>query len=218
MKNPTEFQINKNIFGKPQKHFIDDLGTILFFFVIAVFIVFIAFSKVYTGISVNGPSMMPTFNKEFLDDPMKEDIAYYTAVENNEFKRGDIVIASTGGTDPIIKRVIGLPGEKVKIARYVDGRYYVFINNQRQIENYILSQEDMVKAHKNFVHLFGKNEILVPSGELFILGDNRGNSNDSTFYGCFKFENILGRVDYTVDADKIPFVDLFIQFFLPIFK
>lgn len=214
MKEFENIQFNKRIFGKKPRSLSNDIGNLLFCFVICVFYIFMLFSDTYTGTLVKGPSMMPTFNKDYYTNKTQYDLAYYVPVKDNKYKRGDIVIADAGGEDPIIKRVIGLPGEKVEIKQYSDEMYYVYINGERLEENYIYSRSEMVVEYDKFILLFG-TELIVPEGEVFILGDNRANSNDSTMYGCFKFEKILGRVDYIVFANDIPAVSLFLQIFLP---
>lgn len=205
-------QFNTRIFGKPPRSLANDLSNLLLIFAIVVLVIFIYFSRVYTGISIKGPSMMPTFNANYWTDSTKEDIAYYTATDT--FKRGDIVITDAGEKD-IIKRVIGLPGERVSIKSDENKKYYVYINGEKLEEDYIYSRDDMVTEYDNFGKLFGE-ELTVKEGELFILGDNRGYSLDSTYYGCFKYEKIMGRVDYIVRADETPVWSLFIQLFLPI--
>lgn len=214
MKEFANTQFNRQIFGKKPRSLANDIGNLLFWFVVCVFFIFVMFSEIYTGSLVKGPSMMPTFNKDYYSDKNKYDLVYYIPLKDNSYKRGDIVIADANGADPIIKRVIGLPGEKVEIKPYSDEMYYVYINGVRLIEGYIYSQSEMVVEYEKFVLLYGA-ELVVPEGELFILGDNRANSNDSTMYGCFKYEKILGRVDYIVSADDVPAVSLFLQMFLP---
>lgn len=158
--------------------------------------------------------MIPTYNNSYNIDSSLEDLAYYTPLKDNDYKRGDVVIAKVPDKD-IIKRVIGLPNDKIEVKYDVDN-YYVFVNGEKLIEDYILSQDDMIIEYRKFVDLFGE-ELIVPENSLFILGDNRGNSNDSTYYGCFQFSDILGRVDYSVRANEIPVLSLFVQLFLPIF-
>lgn len=206
-------QFNYYVFGKAPRSLGSDISNLLLIFVVVVFMVFMHFSQVYTGISIKGPSMMPTFNENYKSNPKSEDIAYYTSV--TEFKRGDVVIANTGEKD-IIKRVIGLPNEKVSIKLDSENEYYyVYINDVKLEEDYIFSREDMQTEYESFVKLFGE-EVVVPENSLFILGDNRGYSLDSTHYGCFNYDQILGRVDYIVRADETPVWSLFIQLFLPI--
>jgi signal peptidase I len=94
-------------------------------------------------------------------------------------ERGDIVVFRSPG-DPnkdFIKRVIGLPGERVKI---VDGN--VFINGTRLPEPYIVYH-----ATYNF------SEKTVPSDSFFVLGDNRPNSSDSHLGWFADADSVIGR-------------------------
>ena len=78
----------------------------------------------------------------------------------------------------LIKRVIGLPGETVE-AR--DG--VVYVNGGALIEPYL--------APGVVTRDFGPT--VVPDNELFVMGDNRGNSKDSRFIGTIPMKNIVGR-------------------------
>jgi signal peptidase I len=205
-------QFNYYVFGKAPRSLGSDISNLLLIFVVVVFMVFMHFSQVYTGISIKGPSMMPTFNPNYWENSKSEDIAYYTAV--TEYNRGDIIIVNTGEKD-IIKRVIGLPNEKISIHKDETDAYYVYINDVKLEEDYIYSRDEMEIEYENFVKLFGE-EVVVPENSVFILGDNRGHSLDSTYYGCFDYDKILGKVDYIVRANETPVWSLFIQLFLPI--
>lgn len=207
-------QFNKRIFGKEPRSFWDDASNLLLVTVVAIFVVFIAFSRVYTALAIDGPSMMPTFNEGYNSDPKAEDIAYYKKLSDNSYARGDIVILNTG-TKSIIKRVIGLAGDRINIKADGD-EYYVYVNDVKLEEDYILSRADMQLKYKDFMLKYA-GEIVVPENSIFVLGDNRGNSTDSVHYGFFNYDSVLGRVDYIVYSDEIPIWSLFLQLFLPIF-
>lgn len=87
------------------------------------------------------------------------------------------------GKESFIKRVIGLPGEKVKIS---DGK--VYIDDKLLDEPYL----------KDDVQTFAKNELLteftVPDGYIFAMGDNRTASSDCREFGCIPLEKIEGTV------------------------
>lgn len=100
-----------------------------------------------------------------------------------------------------IKRVIGLPGDKIRVQRDVG----VFINEQ-------LLDEPYIKERPNYdlnvlgdignrglggmnQHPYGdsKEPIIVPAGKLFMMGDNRNNSEDSHVWGFLDQKRVIGR-------------------------
>lgn len=97
-------------------------------------------------------------------------------------KRGDIIVfhplkdVNSGG-DYWIKRIIGLPGEKVEVK---DGK--VFINDCELTESYTMEKPNYTFA-----------PITVPENSYFVLGDNRNNSLDSHYWGVLPSENIIGK-------------------------
>ena len=94
-------------------------------------------------------------------------------------RRGDVVVLKLNqdNSELLIKRVIGLPGEEIAIK---DGR--VFINDTSLAEPYL----DQFTAGEMAPQM-------VPPLHVFVLGDNRGFSNDSRSFGMVDFSDILGR-------------------------
>jgi signal peptidase I len=80
--------------------------------------------------------------------------------------------------DILIKRVIGLPGE------LVEGRDgHVYVNGQRLVEPYL---QDSVTTDAFLPRQLGPDE-------LWVMGDNRGNSRDSHVFGPIKTSSVIGR-------------------------
>ena len=92
-----------------------------------------------------------------------------------------------------IKRVIGLPGEKLEIRHGGDGKSFVYINGKRLEEDYINSEYDYHKCNENMYC----GPFIIPEGEYFMMGDNRGNSQDSRFWGTLPQERFIGRAVFT---------------------
>lgn len=88
-----------------------------------------------------------------------------------------------------IKRVIGLPGDRIVIKTDPDGKYAVYVNGKRLEEKYILDDYDYIPCSEAMYC----GPFTVPKDNYFMLGDNRGNSQDSRFWGFLPRERFVGR-------------------------
>jgi len=124
------------------------------------------------GTSVYGQSMEPNLHTD--QRLIVEKVSYRL----HPPRRGDIVIVDVKGYEiPLIKRVIGLPGETIEIR---DNR--VYIDGLPLQEGYL---SDVRQRN------YGPTE--VASGHVFVMGDNRGASNDSRYFGPVPISQVLGR-------------------------
>lgn len=109
-----------------------------------------------------------------------------TIYRKSEPERGDIIVFDYPA-DPkksFIKRLIGLPGEKVEIR---DGK--ILINDVVQTQGklsaiYYYNHEPYGESGKT---------VAVPTDSYFVLGDNSSNSNDSRFWGFVPKKNLIGK-------------------------
>jgi signal peptidase I len=102
------------------------------------------------------------------------------------YSRGDIVVFTppNEGADnstPFIKRVIGLPGDRVEIK---DGT--VFVNARELDEPYVYDNQPTEATGE-------RSTFTVPAGTLFVMGDHRANSTDSRVFGPIPLSNVIGR-------------------------
>ena len=108
------------------------------------------------------------------------------------YTHGDIVVFeppanwSEGNGVPFIKRVIGLPGDRVELR---DGK--VFVNDVELDEPYLFKENGV--AQPTEPQAGGASEWLVPDGELLLMGDHRQMSADSRSFGPIPISHVIGR-------------------------
>lgn len=149
--------------------------------VVIAFIIMVGFRFfVAEPFIVSGSSMVPNYhNREYL-------VVNKMSYRFNEPARGDVIVFKypKDTSQYFIKRVIGLPGEKVKVE---NGK--VFIYNEQNPEGKSLNEEYL----SNQDITFGKNDIVtLGSDEFFVLGDNRLASSDSRVWGVLPRHDIVG--------------------------
>jgi signal peptidase I len=99
----------------------------------------------------------------------------------------------------LIKRVIGLPGETIDVH---DG--FVWINGKKLQENYTTGPT-RVPSPDEMLPRFSGLPFTIPQGQYFVMGDNRGNSYDSRFWGSVPRDAIIGTpvtIYMSVDAPE----------------
>lgn len=100
-----------------------------------------------------------------------------------------------------IKRVVGMPGDKVEIKFEKNGSAYVWINDKKYKEDYIQS----IYSYSSCPTFNGTRDVsgnvniakcgpfIIPEDSYFMMGDNRGNSQDSRYWGTLKRDRFIGR-------------------------
>lgn len=198
-----------------------------------VFFIFLIRSLVVNYYSIPSGSMYP--NLSIGDHIVVNRLSYGTHIplfENNIIewdkpKRGDIVVFHSPNGIVMVKRVIGLPGERIKLINddlYINGvkaehnpSSDVFNNDpdfpiarlqkltQESLDGLkynilTLSNEDIEKNK----HIYPKgidwrnSEIQAKDDEVILIGDNRNNSVDSRFWGALPTKKIIGKVFYKI--------------------
>lgn len=135
-------------------------------------ILFFGINIISARVRVDGLSMIPTLEHgEFV---LVNKISY----QWGEIERGDIIVFHypNNPQEELIKRVIGLTGDTILVQNN-----QVFVNGKQLNEPYISQAPNY------------SGEWLVTEGKIFVLGDNRNNSNDSKDWGLLPIENVVGK-------------------------
>lgn len=131
---------------------------------------------------VRGASMVPTLHDH--------DRLLISKV--SEPKRFDVVVFRTDNDHSLVKRVIGLPGEKIE---YKEDALY--IDDKRYEEPYLETNKKALTDNGPLTNTFQLEDTemgraTVPEGHFFVMGDNRRLSKDSRKIGAIPAENVVG--------------------------
>lgn len=166
------------------KFFANILGVLLDF-VQTIVTAFLIFIVIYLFLlqphQVKGNSMQPNFeNNEYL---LTDKISY----RFNSPKRGDVVIfeSPTQKNYDYIKRIIGLPNERIKLQ---DSKFYI---NDKLLDESAYLPANVITSPGEF--LKSGKDVTVPDNQFFVVGDNRPHSSDSREWGFIPKESIIGK-------------------------
>jgi signal peptidase I len=140
---------------------------------------------VFQPFSVRGASMEPNYHD--FDYLIVEEITYNFSEPN----RGDVVVffSPEDPTIRLIKRMIALPGESVKVSA---GKVWI----KREGEDYkILDESGYLPEDEKTL---GSVEFNLEEDQFFVLGDNRQVSHDSRGFGILPEDNIIGRMAFRI--------------------
>ena len=184
------------------KDFFKITGEILLNCLVIGALVFLIRSFLIAPFQVFGPSMCDTFNN--FNGTCRHTYGEYLIVNKFGYlvgnpQRGDIIVfrPPTNLNEFFIKRVIGLPGETVKLQ---DGDVYIF--NSSNPDGFKLEESYLnAKNRDNTMPIGGVSNFTVPKDSYFVMGDNRGESSDSR--SCFE-ENLSQKT--CGKGDTTPFL------------
>ena len=176
--------INKNTKKASKDLFLEYMPYLIIIFFVVIIRLFVA-----TPVNVKGSSMSPTLQN---GDTM---ILYKLTKNIRGIKRFDIVVIKTDSGD-LIKRVIGLPGDKIKYeVKYVNEEKtgVLTINGEVVEEKFLTTSKKIGTCETNWT--ICSEEITVPEGEYFVMGDNRDDSKDSRMIGTIPFKDVKGTTE-----------------------
>ena len=168
---------------KPGSRGIDSLFDFVELFIFSLAAVFIITTFFFRHSVVEGSSMERTL---FEGEHIIISDLFYTP------KRGDIVVCEDYSLEheymrkPIVKRVIAIAGDTVKIDRYGN----VYVNGELLDESDYVYTDGPVEIPQDIID----KEITIEEGEIFVMGDHRNNSADSRTEGPIKEDSILGKI------------------------
>ncbi len=152
----------------------------LIFLVIRIF--------VFAPYRIDGDSMLPTLQND------NKVLVWKLFYNEQMMERFDVVVFKVSEEESYVKRIIGLPGDKVT---YKDDQLFI---NDEAIEEHYLDEERKQTGYTKLTEDFSVQSIAhlerIPEGKVLVLGDNRLNSLDSRRFGLISTDDIIGEVKF----------------------
>ncbi|BBN99559.1 signal peptidase I [Sporolactobacillus terrae] len=154
---------------------------------IAILIAFLVRQFIFSNYIVRGESMMPTLQDG--NRLIVNKIGYTVGTPH----RFDVIVFHATETEDYVKRIIGLPGDSIT---YKNDQLYV--NGKRVAEPYLQHYKDALPPGQQLTENFNlkakTGKLRVPEGKLWVMGDNRQNSEDSRYFGFVDQKSVIGKV------------------------
>jgi signal peptidase I len=184
--------------SQPKRNIVGSITSSVFdwyeLFAYAIVAVLVVMSFFIRHSPVQGSSMEPTLNGSPIYGQVSKSESYDVLLISNIFtlSRGDIVIIQepTQPTEPIVKRVIAMGGDTIKID-FTTGA--VEVNGVVLDETYTKEHDVMIRHESLTPDENNCWEAVVPEGRIFVLGDNRNNSKDSRYFGFIDERYVIGK-------------------------
>ena len=160
--------------------------------VVALALVFLIGKFVGQPYTIKGDSMDPT-----LKDGERV-VVNIMGYKIGDVKKGNVIVFHANKKDDYVKRVIGVPGDKVQYKKdqlYINGKKqdepYLNYNEKRKQVEYITGTFQV----KDLANANSKSNV-IPKGKYLVLGDNREVSKDSRSFGLIDKDQIVGKVSF----------------------
>lgn len=164
-----------------------ELKSFLKIIIFSVIFVFVFTTFIAKPIKVSGSSMYPTL--------IDKQYAFSSVISLNlsDIKRFDVVVIDSKALNElIVKRIIGLPGDKIV---YKDEKLYI---DGTFIEQKFLDTEYKNQKISELGFFTEDFEVTLAEDQYFFMGDNRGNSTDSRIIGPVSKSDILSKDIFTI--------------------
>ncbi len=209
-----------HIHHNPVQKVVKDLLNAVLLVVFLSSIALMYFSYTYIETYVSGPSMMPTLNANYNEEPDNMDTVYINRFKEGE--RGDIIVSRLAEDNKyVIKRLIAVGGDSLRIELNAESTnpaedyLSIYVNDELVQENYDIYTDYETGISQTLLNweayrlldlekpvnerLFDGFTLNIPEGHVFYLGDNRDNSTDCSSYGPVSEDHVVGKVDIVVE-------------------
>lgn len=205
--------LTKEVFirrGKKVKNITWEIISTVFFVVIAIIIIRYFIFEIRW---IPSGSMKPTLieqdrvvvdtNFRFKQTPKRGDVMIFYPpdfeLKNTPLKLFQRLTGFFCNDIAYIKRVIALPNEKFEIKKDLTGKSTVYINDEPLEEDYVKNHWEYTPCDEGVIC----GPIIIPENQYFMMGDNRGHSRDSRYFGLVHKDRFIGKATFVVRFHKL---------------